>query len=145
MAEFQFCPKCGGGLQVRNGRLVCEKCGFILYRNPTVGVAVILLHGDRILLGRRSRGRYEGAWCIPCGHVEWGEEVRTAARREFLEETGPADAPHNACRCVLPSGGAVEPDWPRTVDTLHPECRAALADMSRLPPYVPPSNTSLCR
>ncbi len=88
MAEFQFCPKCGGGLQVRNGRLVCEKCGFILYRNPTVGVAVILLHGDRILLGRRSRGRYEGAWCIPCGHVEWGEEVRTAARREFLEETG---------------------------------------------------------
>jgi ADP-ribose pyrophosphatase YjhB (NUDIX family) len=27
-------------------------------------------------------------WCIPCGHVEWGEDVREAARREFFEETG---------------------------------------------------------
>jgi len=34
---------------------------------------------------------------------------------------------------------------PRTVDTLHPECRVAPADMSRLPPYGPLSNTNLCR
>jgi len=88
VTEFQFCPKCGGRLQTRNERLVCESCGFILYRNPTVGVAVILLRDQSILLGRRSRGRYRGDWCIPCGHVEWGEEVRSAARREFLEETG---------------------------------------------------------
>ena len=27
-------------------------------------------------------------WCIPCGHVERGEHVREAARREFEEETG---------------------------------------------------------
>ena len=32
--------------------------------------------------------RYQGHWCIPCGYLEWGEEVRTAAAREFLEETG---------------------------------------------------------
>ncbi len=28
------------------------------------------------------------AWCIPCGYVEYDEDVRDAARREFQEETG---------------------------------------------------------
>ncbi len=27
-------------------------------------------------------------WCIPCGHVEYDEDVRMAAQREFKEETG---------------------------------------------------------
>ena len=27
-------------------------------------------------------------WCIPCGHVEYDEDVRAAAVREFKEETG---------------------------------------------------------
>jgi 8-oxo-dGTP diphosphatase len=58
---------------------------------PTVGVGVIVLEGQWIILGRRGRrgGRkYEGSWCIPCGYLEWGEDVRAAAQREFLEETG---------------------------------------------------------
>ena len=88
MTEFQFCPKCSGRFKTLHGRLVCQECGYIFYRNPTVGVAVILRMEQTILLGRRARGRYKGAWCIPCGHLEWGEEVRSAARREFLEETG---------------------------------------------------------
>ena len=88
MTDFQFCPKCGDRFKIQRGRLVCRGCSYIFYRNPTVGVAVILLMGQGILLGRRARGRYEGAWCIPCGHVEWAEEVRSPARREFLEETG---------------------------------------------------------
>ena len=68
--------------------MVCQGCEFVFYRNPAVGVAVVLLDDRHILLGRRSRGRYVGSWCIPCGYVEWGEEVRDAARREYLEETG---------------------------------------------------------
>lgn len=92
MNDYRFCPKCGAHLRERlrgdRPRLVCEGCGFVLYRNPVVGVAVILLDGPRILLGRRARGDYRGAWCIPCGYVEWGEEVRSAAQRELLEETG---------------------------------------------------------
>ena len=88
VTDFQFCAKCGDGLQTINKRLVCQGCGYIFYRNPTVGVAVILRRGRSVLLGRRSRGKYKDAWCIPCGHLEWGEEVRSAARRELLEETG---------------------------------------------------------
>ena len=92
MSEFRFCPKCGDRLhlKLRGGRqrLACQGCTFIFYRNPAVGVAAILLEDQRILLGRRAGGEYKGAWCIPCGYVEWGEEVREAAHREFLEETG---------------------------------------------------------
>lgn len=91
--DYQFCPRCGDplGTRVRGGlpRPSCEQCGFVHFRNPAVGVAVVVLDEDgRILLGRRSAGGNVGEWCIPCGYVEWGEDIREAARREFAEETG---------------------------------------------------------
>ncbi len=89
--QFRFCPFCGDRLQtlIHKGevRPYCRRCSRIHYRNPTVGVAVVLVENQRILLVRRA-GSYNGAWCIPCGHVEWDEDVREAAGREFLEETG---------------------------------------------------------
>jgi len=89
---FRFCPQCGDRLRARqrdgHRRLVCQGCEQVFYRNPAVGVALVLRRGRRVLLGRRARGPYRGAWCIPCGYVEWGEDVREAARRELLEETG---------------------------------------------------------
>lgn len=91
--DYRFCPRCGEPLEarIRGGlpRPSCASCGFVHFRNPAVGVAVVLLddHG-RILLGRRSAGGNVGEWCIPCGYVEWGEDIRDAARRKFLEETG---------------------------------------------------------
>lgn len=90
----RYCPACGAGLERRQhgdppvARALCPACGRVAYRNPIVGVAVVVLDGDRILLGRRSRGPYAGLWCIPCGYVEWDEDIRDAARREMLEETG---------------------------------------------------------
>jgi ADP-ribose pyrophosphatase YjhB (NUDIX family) len=78
------------GSQPVNGhpRLVCLTCREIVYVNPAVGVAVVVRRGTEILWGRRASGRYAGHWCLPCGYVEWGEEVRAAAVREFAEETG---------------------------------------------------------
>jgi 8-oxo-dGTP diphosphatase len=91
-SDFHYCPCCGGPLEsARRGdrdRLTCRECGRVLYVNPAVGVAVVVRRGEAILWGRRHSGPQRGAWCIPCGYVEWGEEARDAAAREFLEETG---------------------------------------------------------
>lgn len=58
-------------------------------RYPTIGVAVIIRdESGRVLMGRRGHGRYAALWCIPCGRLEWDEDVRDGAIREFLEETG---------------------------------------------------------
>lgn len=93
MEEFRFCPQCSVHLEAikRGGRtrLACPACGFVLRRYPVAGVGVVVLNGQKVLLGRRTRVHFgAGAWCIPCGHIEWGEDIRVAARREFLEETG---------------------------------------------------------
>lgn len=91
VGNYRYCPYCGARLTIRflgtRERPFCASCDQIYYRNPTVGAAVVLVEEECLLLVRRL-GSYEGMWCIPCGHVEWGEDVREAARREFLEETG---------------------------------------------------------
>jgi ADP-ribose pyrophosphatase YjhB (NUDIX family) len=89
--KYNFCPQCGNVLESADPtgkrRFFCKSCKVTHYLNPTVGVAVILIKDGQILLVRRL-GSYEKMWCIPCGHVEWDEEVREAAMREFNEETG---------------------------------------------------------
>lgn len=89
--RYRYCPYCGKLLTGRPGREkihpYCDGCQESFYRNPTVGVAVVVVEGDSVLLARRL-GSYAGMWCIPCGYVEWNEEVRDAARREMKEETG---------------------------------------------------------
>ncbi len=89
---YRYCPCCGTPFtrQPLHGRdrMICASCGFILWHNPVVGVAVIIVQDHYIVLARRARGVYKGAWCIPCGYVEYDEDVREAAQREFQEETG---------------------------------------------------------
>jgi ADP-ribose pyrophosphatase YjhB (NUDIX family) len=92
--EYIYCPRCTAGLVAREignaPRMTCPDCGFIHWRNPGVGAAVVLRdEAGRILLIRRAAGATRpGLWAIPAGFVDYGEDVREAAARELLEETG---------------------------------------------------------
>jgi len=68
----------------------CPDCGFVHWRNPGVGAAVVVRdETGRILLVRRAVGATRpGLWSVPAGFVNYGEEIREAAARELREETG---------------------------------------------------------
>ena len=91
--RFHLCPVCGAELTKRyltgRERLVCSRCGRVHYENPIVGVAAIILDEDgKILLVRRCPNiTYPGLWCIPCGYLEYDEDVRVGIVREIAEET----------------------------------------------------------
>ena len=58
--------------------------GLILFRVREERLEVLLVHLGGPLWARKD----EGAWFIPKGEVEAGEDLLAAARREFHEETG---------------------------------------------------------
>lgn len=58
--------------------------GVLLYRLVEGGPQVLLAHPG----GPFWRNKQQGAWSIPKGLVEPGEDEREAALREFWEETG---------------------------------------------------------
>nr|DAR94159.1 MAG TPA: NUDIX hydrolase [Caudoviricetes sp.] len=51
---------------------------------------VLLFRGNKLLILQRAgeHMNYTPDWCIPGGHVDEGEDFRTAAQRELFEETG---------------------------------------------------------
>jgi ADP-ribose pyrophosphatase YjhB (NUDIX family) len=69
-------------------RLTCPSCGFIHFRDPKVGVSVLVEQGGSVLLVQRAIDPGVGKWCLPSGFVEWDEAPVEAARRECAEETG---------------------------------------------------------
>jgi 8-oxo-dGTP pyrophosphatase MutT (NUDIX family) len=51
---------------------------------------ILVWRGSKLLILQRAgeSGSYSEDWCVPGGHVDAGEDFRTAARRELFEETG---------------------------------------------------------
>lgn len=62
------------------------------YPRPALSVDIVLLHraADEIevLLIKRAREPFEGAWAFPGGFVDKDESLEDAAARELAEETG---------------------------------------------------------
>jgi predicted NUDIX family NTP pyrophosphohydrolase len=61
-----------------------ESAGLLMYRVREGALQVLLVHPG----GPFWRNKDVGAWSIPKGEVEAGEDLLVAARREFLEELG---------------------------------------------------------
>ena len=93
--HYRFCPTCAGALEGRvlkagdPERLVCTKCGQVLYLDPKVAVGTIIRTEDeQLVLVRRAIEPGYGLWVFPGGYVDRGEEVTSAAVREAREEAG---------------------------------------------------------
>ena len=61
-----------------------RSAGILLYRRTATGVEVLLAHPG----GPFWRRKDDGAWSIPKGRIDPGEDALAAARREFAEEMG---------------------------------------------------------
>ena len=55
---------------------------------PRVGVGVILIKGNKVLLGKRRNAHGDGTWSFGGGHLELNEELAECAKREVKEEAG---------------------------------------------------------
>jgi 8-oxo-dGTP diphosphatase len=95
MAQYRFCPACGGALEPRSlkasdpERLVCSQCGFVFYLDPKVAVGTIIETPEsQLVLVRRAIEPGYGLWVFPGGYVDRGEELTAAAIREAREESG---------------------------------------------------------
>jgi predicted NUDIX family NTP pyrophosphohydrolase len=92
--------------------------GLLMYKfDKEKNLRVFIVHPG----GPFWKGKEKGAWSIPKGEPNEGEEMLEAAKREFLEEIGVAPPPDNSKYAELGSvtqksgkevyGWAVEGDW----------------------------------
>jgi len=61
-----------------------QSAGLLVFRAGPDGVEVLLVHPGGPFWAKKD----EGAWSIPKGEMDDGEDALVAARREFREETG---------------------------------------------------------
>jgi len=90
--EFKLCPFCGTPLLVAKSdhkpRPTCPSCGFVQHRNPAPTVSILVVDGERVLLGKRGGHPGKGTWSLPSGYIEYEDDFLITAIREAREETG---------------------------------------------------------
>jgi ADP-ribose pyrophosphatase YjhB (NUDIX family) len=97
-APLRYCPHCGHRVTERLAfdrvRPVCPICDFIHFREPKVGVSVLIEQEGRVLLVQRGVDPGLDKWALPSGFIEWDEAPEVAAVRECGEETGLVVVPY---------------------------------------------------
>ena len=84
-----YCANCGARNSVAHAgwRFDCPACGRQHFPRTDPVVIMLVLYGDRVLLGRQP-GWDERMYSLLAGFVEPGETIEEAVRREVAEETG---------------------------------------------------------
>lgn len=82
--------------------------GMLMFVRESGGLSVLLVHPG----GPYWRNKDDGAWSIPKGLANEGEDGLAAAQREFFEETGlTPHAPYVALAPVKQKGGKLVHCW----------------------------------
>lgn len=68
--------------QLKNYKPVCKKT--VCY----IVAAVLLNDREEVLMMQEAKSSCAGAWYLPAGRMEPGEDLYQAVKREVLEETG---------------------------------------------------------
>jgi predicted NUDIX family NTP pyrophosphohydrolase len=103
-----------------------QSAGILVYRIGTRGLEVLIAHPG----GPIFRKRDEGAWTIPKGEIEPGEEPLAAACRELAEETGYVlEGPYLPLGTVKQKSGKIVHAWACPGDVDPTELRSNRFDM----------------
>ena len=85
-----------------------QSAGLLMFRRAGEQIEVLLVHPGGPFWARKD----EGAWTLPKGEFEGGEEALSAAQREFQEETGfTAHGPYLDLGSVRQKSGKVVHAW----------------------------------
>jgi len=104
--------------------------GVLVFRRTPAGTEFLLAHPG----GPFWRHRDEGAWTIPKGIVNEGEDFLAAARREFSEETGAVlEGPFLPLGSIRQKGGKVVHAWAVEAD-LDPSTFSSNMASTQWPP-----------
>ncbi len=82
--------------------------GLLMFRHCPAGLEILLAHPGGPFFANKD----DGAWSIPKGEIDPGEDLLAAARREFAEEVGFEPAgPFIELAPVTQKGGKVVHAW----------------------------------
>ena len=118
-------PRCLGAAGLFNFHKLVHmpriSSGLLVYRTKAGAVEVLLVHPG----GPFWKNKDLGAWTIPKGEVNPGEDLLVAARREFKEETGyEPDGPFAPLSPVKQKSGKIVHAWTCAGDFDAASCKS---------------------